>query len=91
MAYLLGRFKTDDFDAWKEQFDADPLGRRQAARGHRVLRNAEDPNEFFVQTEFASADEARSFRDKLMGSDAFASMNAVLPPAVAEEVDAQTY
>ena len=49
MAFMLTRVRVDDYEAWKPVFDADPAGARTAATGHRILRNAEDPNELFVQ------------------------------------------
>ncbi len=36
MAFLVGVF-DGDFDAFKQQFDSDPLGRRQVAQGHTML------------------------------------------------------
>jgi hypothetical protein len=32
MAFIVGVFEGD-FDAWKQRFDSDPLGRRQVAKG----------------------------------------------------------
>ena len=54
MAFLVGVFEGD-FDAFKQQFDSDPLGRRQAAKGHTLMRGVDNPNEIFVRVEFDSA------------------------------------
>jgi len=51
MAFLVGVFEGD-FDAFKQQFDSDPLGRRQAAKGHTMLRGVDNPNEIFLRVEF---------------------------------------
>jgi hypothetical protein len=92
MAYVLTRFRIDDYETWKrELFDADPVGRRQVARGHRILRSADNPAEVFVQTEFDSLEEARAFREKLMSSAALEHVEVLTPPTVAEEVDAERY
>ena len=32
MAYMLLHFETDDYDTWKERFDADPAGRAETAK-----------------------------------------------------------
>ena len=40
---VLTRIKVEDYDAWKPMFDSDVPGARKAAKGHRILRSAEDP------------------------------------------------
>jgi hypothetical protein len=91
MAFLLGRFQVPDYDAWKQMFDSDPAGRVQAAKGHRILRSTQDPNDVFVQVEFASADEANSFRERLLASGALDNVTVKTEPTVAEEADAVQY
>jgi hypothetical protein len=92
MTLLVGRFQLDDYETWKrEMFDRDVAGRRQTAKGHRIMRNVDDPNQVFVQVEFASADDARAFRDRLMSSDAFEGVEVLTEPTVIEEADAQRY
>ena len=73
MAFLVGVFEGD-FDAFKQQFDSDPLGRKQAPKGHTMLRGVDNPNEIFLRVEFDSAEEAKSFRDKVRGSDVLQNM-----------------
>jgi hypothetical protein len=70
MAFVVGRFEVGDYWAWKEMFDLDPAGRKQSAKGHQILRSADNPGEVFVQVEFPSAEEARSFRERLLASGA---------------------
>jgi hypothetical protein len=92
MPFLLARFKIDDYDSWKrDRFDADPAGRQQAATGHRILRNADDPSEIFVQVEFDSAEKARLFREALLASGALDGIDVITQPLVAEEADEATY
>ena len=90
MAFLVGVFEGD-FDAFKQQFDSDPLGRKQVAKGHTMLRGVDNPNEIFLRVEFASPDEAKSFQEKVRGSDVLANMTVKLPPTVVEMADQATY
>ncbi|HCP62106.1 MAG TPA: hypothetical protein DIU14_06510 [Actinobacteria bacterium] len=80
-----------DFDAFKQQFDSDPLGRRQLAKGHTLLRGVDNPNEIFLRVEFDSAEEAKSFQEKVRGSDVLRNVNVKVPPTVAEIADQATY
>jgi hypothetical protein len=58
---------TADYDAWKQAFDNDPVGRAQGGvRRHRVLRQADDPNSVSIELELDGAEEAQSFLDKLL-------------------------
>ena len=68
MAFMLTRIQVNDYDAWKPMFDSDPPGARNAAKGHRILRSVNDPNEVFVQVEFASSDDANAARERLLAS-----------------------
>jgi hypothetical protein len=90
MAFLVGVFEGD-FDAWKKQFDSDPLGRKQVAKGHTMLRGVENPNEIFVRIEFDSADEARAFQDKVRNSDVLQNVTVKVPPTVVEMAGQATY
>jgi len=91
MAFMLTRIDVGDYDAWKAMFDKDVPGARSAARGHRILRNVEQPGEVFILVEFNSTEEARAGRERLLASgvlDRFADKAA---PAVVEEAEAVTY
>jgi hypothetical protein len=90
MAFIVGVFEGD-FDAFKRTFDEDPLGRKQAAKGHTLLRSVDNPNEVFVRVEFATAEEAKSFREKLRASDVLQNMTVKFPPTVAEVADQAAY
>jgi hypothetical protein len=57
-----------DYDAWKQAFDSDPVGREEGGvRSYRVLRATDDPNAVVIELEFDGATEAESFREKLRG------------------------
>ena len=90
MAFLVGVFEGD-FDAWKQQFDSDPLGRKQVAKGHTMMRGVENPNEIFVRIEFDSADDARAFQDKVRNSDVLQNVTVKVPPTVTEMAGEATY
>ena len=94
MAIMLLHFETDDYDAWKPNFDNDPVGRQEAgATGHMLSRSVDNPNEVFIRVEFPSADQAKAFRDKLNASGVFerAGMRIKTGPTVAEVADTVTY
>src|SRR5437588_433721 len=90
MAFLVGVFEGD-FDAFKQQFDSDPLGRRQAAKGHTLMRGVDNPNEIFVRIEFATAEEAKSFAEKVRSSNVLQNMTVKVPPTPVELADQATY
>ena len=91
MSLLLTRIKVEDYDAWKPMFDSDVPGARKAAKGHRILRSAEDPNEVFVQVRFASADDARAARERLLASAVLDRVTVQAGPTVAEEAETVEY
>jgi hypothetical protein len=90
MAFLVGVFEGD-FDAFKKQFDSDPLGRKQTAKGHTVLRGVDNPNLIFLRVEYGSAEEAKSFQEKVRGSNVLQNVTVKVPPTVAEMADQATY
>jgi hypothetical protein len=91
MAYMLTRIRVDDYDAWKPMFDSDPAGARKAATGHRILRGAEEPNEVFVQVEFASTGDANAARERLLASGVLERVTLTAGPTVAEQAEIVTY
>jgi hypothetical protein len=91
MAFMLTQFEIDDYDAWKERFDSDPVGRAQAAKNYVVSRGVDDPSQVFVRLEFGSAEEAASFRERLMESGALEGLTVKLPPTVVEVADSGEY
>ena len=91
MAFMVHHLKLDDFDDFKSRFDADPVGRKQAAKGHVMLLSVDDPNEVFTLVEFDSLDEANAFRDRLVASGALDTTTVLTPPTVVELVENITY
>ena len=91
MAFIVTRINVGDYEMWKPMFDKDEPGARRSAKGHRVLRSVDNPNEVFVVVEFASTEEAMAAREKLLASgvlDRFADKDL---PKVVEEAEAVTY
>jgi hypothetical protein len=91
MAFMLVQFEVDDYDAWKEGFDSDPAGRAQSAKNYVISRGVDDPSQVFVRLEFGSAEEARSFRERLMESGALDRLTVKMPPTVVEVADRAEY
>jgi hypothetical protein len=91
MAFMLAHFEIDDYDTWKQRFDADPAGRKETAKGYQIFRGVDNPNKVFVGVEFASVEEATSFRERLLASGALDDMTVVTPPTVVEVADRGEY
>ncbi len=90
MALILTRIDVGDYDAWKPMFDQDAPGARRSARGYRLYRGAENPNEVFIQVEFDSAAEAHASRDRLLASGVLDRFPNRSGPTVVEEAEAVT-
>lgn len=91
MASIFGNFDVGDYDAWKQMFDSDPAGRKDAGTGHAIFRSTENPSDVFVAVEFASVDDAKAFRERLLASGALDNVTVKTAPTVVEEADTATY
>jgi len=94
MAFVVVNFEVDDYDTWKPMFDEDPAGRRESgATGHVVSRAVDNPNDVFIRVEFPSVEQARTFRERLIGSGTMerGQVRLKLGPTVADVADATTY
>jgi hypothetical protein len=90
MAHLLSVFKVDDYDSWKQMFDSDPADRGSAAKGYRIFRGVDDPNLVFISSEFETADDAKAFKERLMGAGVLEQLDIRHEPTVAELADQQS-
>ena len=88
---MVHHLKVDDFDEFKSLFDSDPVGRKQAATGHLMLRSLDNPNEVFTRVEFDSLEDAKAFRERLLASGALDRTTVLTPPTVVELVENITY
>ena len=91
MAFMLMQFEVEDFDGWKEVFDSDPVGRKQIAKGHQIFRGVDNPKQVFVATEYATAEDAKSLRDRLVASGVLDNFTVKTEPTVAELADSARY
>ena len=91
MASMVSVFKTDDYEDWKRMFDSDPVGRKEAAKGHRVMRSVDDPNEVFLRVDFDSVDDAQAFRERVLASGVLDRITVVKEPTVVDVADEATY
>lgn len=91
MSFMLTRIHVQDYEAWKPMFDTDPAGARSRAKAHRILRSAEDPNDLFIQVEFASPEDAIAARERLLASGVLDRVDVKAGPAVAEEAETVAY
>ena len=90
MAFIIGVLEGD-YDAFKQQFDNDPLDRQQVAKGHTLLRGVDNPNQMFVRIEFETVEDAKSFAEKVRSSDVLQNVTVVVPPTAVELTDQATY
>lgn len=90
MTFILTRIHVGDYERWKPQFDQDRPRAREAAKGYRVFRNADDPNEVFILIEFDSAEDARTARERLLSSGVLDRFEDKSGPTIVEVADSVT-
>ena len=88
-AYVITRIQTGDYDRWRPMFDQDLPRARDRATTQRVLRSVDDPNHVFVYLEFASEDDAREARQRLVGSGVLDRFEDADGPNVLVDADAR--
>ena len=91
MPFILTRINVGDYDRWKPMFDKDEPGARSSAKGHRILRGVENPNEVLIMVEFGSLAEAMEGRERLLASGVLDRFPDKDPPKLVEEAEAVTY
>ena len=89
MVFMMTRVQVGDYGAWKPIFDQDTPRARESARGYRLYRNIEDPNEVFVRVDFASREEAEKARERLLASGVLDRFPDKSGPTVVEEAEAR--
>jgi hypothetical protein len=90
VTFILTRIQVGDFERWKPQFDQDRPRARETAKGYRVFRNADDPNEVFILIEFESDDEARTARERLLASGVLDRFQDKSGPTIVEVAESVT-
>jgi heme-degrading monooxygenase HmoA len=64
MAFVLVRHKVKDYAKWKPLYDEHGVMRKKyGSKGARVLRNANDPNELVIITEWENLKTAHAFAE----------------------------
>ena len=90
MPYFLTRLNVGDYDAWKQMFDQDTPGARQKAKAYRLLRSVDDPAQVYILVEFASVDDAREGRARLLASGVLDRFEDKDLPVIVEDAEAKT-
>ena len=91
MALMLMGFEVDDYDEWKQLFDSDPGGRKAVAKGHRLSRSVDNPNEIYLAVEYSSADDARAVLAQLQEAGVFERFRPTFGPSITEVTEEATY
>ena len=91
MAFMVMSFEVDNYDEWKEVFDSDPVGRKAVAKGHVILRAADNPNQIFLRVEYPTVEDAKTFRERLLASGVLDRFPPAFPPTVAQLAEEVTY
>jgi hypothetical protein len=73
--------RAPNYEAWKQAFESDPVGReRGGVRRHRVSRQIDDPSYVMVDLEFETSGEAESFRAALL--DLWSRVDVIRDPQI---------
>ncbi len=67
-----------DWDEWKPAFDSDPAGRAQIRKGSVISPGVDNPNDIFVRVEFASLEDARTFRERVLETGVLSRFRKIL-------------
>ena len=91
MPAMFTKIHVEDYEAWKPIFDSGRSTIRAAAKGHRLYRSVEDPNDVFVAVDFDSVEDARAARERLLASGMLERVDAKVAPTIVEEAEALAY
>lgn len=92
MALLLIEHSVQDFDAWKQIFDQDPVGReRHGVRRYSIYRPVDDPEYVVVSLEFSSPDVASQFVKEPALREAWKRAGVEPKARILDEVEAVAY
>jgi hypothetical protein len=81
-----------DFDAWKEAFDSDPVGRQQGGvRRYSIMRALDDPNHVLIDLEFDGREQAETFLEGLRGLWSRVDVMRDPQARIAERVESKEY
>ena len=84
--FILTRIRTEGYDRWRALYDQDVPRARERAVSQRVFRLLDDPHHVVVFLEFATEEDARESRRRLVDSGVLDRFADVHGPNVVEEV-----
>jgi hypothetical protein len=87
VAFILTRINVGDYDTWKPMFDQDKPGARAGSKGWRIFRSMDDPGQVFIQVEFASVEDAKEGRERLLASGVLDRFSDKYGPMIVEEAE----
>ncbi len=87
MTFIMTRIDVGEYEAWKPLFDRDAPRARESATGYRLFRSVDNPGEVFIQIEFASTEDARVARERLLASGVLDRFPDKSGPTVVEEAE----
>jgi hypothetical protein len=67
-AFIVTRIQVGDYETWRPLFEQDRPRARERATAQRVLRGVDDPDQVVIVLEFASLEDAREARRRLLES-----------------------
>ena len=85
-AFILTRIRTEGYERWRALYDQDVPRARERAVSQRVFRLLDDPDHVVVFLEFATEEDARESRRRLVDSGVLDRFADVHGPNVVEEV-----
>ena len=65
-AVIITRIHVGDYESWRPMFDQDLPRAREKATSQRVLQDAADSGHVFIVLEFASLDDAKESKQRLL-------------------------
>jgi hypothetical protein len=84
--FILTRIRTEGYERWRALYDQDVPRARERAVSQRVFRLLDDPDHVVVFLEFATEEDARESRRRLVDSGVLDRFADVHGPNVVEEV-----
>jgi hypothetical protein len=83
--FILTRIRTEGYDRWRALYEQDVPRARERAVSQRVFRLLDEPDHVVVFLEFATEEDARESRRRLVDSGVLDRFADVHGPNVLEE------
>jgi hypothetical protein len=83
MAWTFIEHKVNDYNAWKQVYDASAeVKRRYGWKRHRIFQVAQERTHLIVMDQFERADQAQAYLDSDFLKNAFKQMGVVGTPTI---------